>query len=304
MVRILASDGMDKSAADELRKDGFEVVEQFYEPDELAEQVKNFDVLVVRSATKVRSPIIDAAASTGRLKLIIRGGIGVDNIDVDYAQSKGVSVRNTPAAARASVAEITIGHMIALARHLHEANLTMHGGKWEKKKYEGVELAGKTRGLIGFGQIGKEVAAKVSALGMKVVYTNKSGPKPENEPYEYLPLEELLQVADFISLHMPKSDEPVISKESLAKMKDGVFIVNTARGGLIPDEVLLEALESGKAAGIALDVFPEEPLKNEAIYKHPRISLTPHLGGSTVEAQQRIGGEVGTIIRAHFASKA
>ncbi|MDR0424417.1 MAG: D-2-hydroxyacid dehydrogenase [Clostridiales Family XIII bacterium] len=302
MLRILASDGIDKDAADGLRQNGFEVAEQFYGPEELAEQVKRFDALVVRSKTKVRRPAIDAAASAGRLKLIVRGGVGMDNIDVDYARSKGISVRNTPMASSASVAEMAIGHMFALARHIHEANVTMREGRWEKKSYEGVELAGKTLGLIGFGRIGKEVASKASALGMAVAYTNRSGPKPENAPYRYLPFDELLQASDFISLHMPAADGPVITAESLAKMKDGVFLINTARGGLIPDDVIIEALESGKAAGVALDVFPEEPPSNEAIWKHPKISLTPHLGASTIEAQRRIGEEISEIICAHFAA--
>jgi len=300
MIRILASDGMEKSAIKKLTDLGHTVVEQYYEPEELKEQVKEFDVLVVRSATKVREPVIDAALETGRLKLIIRGGIGVDNIDVDYARSKGITVKNTPDASSASVAELAIGHMFCLARFIHQANVTMRQGKWEKKKYEGVELAGKTLGLIGFGRIGRCVAERAKALGMNVIYTNRSGHKPENEPFRYYELADLLKISDFISLHMPKAIKPIIGKDEISLMKDGVFLINTSRGNLIHEEALLEALDSGKAAGAALDVFADEPTKNESLYTHPLISLTPHIGASTVEAQLRIGEETAAHIIRHF----
>jgi D-3-phosphoglycerate dehydrogenase len=226
------------------------------------------------------------------LKLIIRGGVGTDNIDVDYAREKGIAVKNTPNASSASVAELAIGHLFVLARHIHESNVTMREGKWEKKKYKGVNLEGKTLGLIGLGRIGRITAEKAAALGMKVCYTNRSGHKPENDPFTFLPLDELLGRADFISLHVPKSDAPLITEREIAKMKDGAYIVNTARGGLIPDDVLVAALDSGKLAGAALDVYAEEPPKNERIYTHPKISMTPHVGASTVEAQERVGEEV------------
>jgi len=167
MKRILVTDGMEKSAVEKLKNSGYEVVEQFYEPEVLKEQIKNFDAVVVRSATKVRQPIIDAALETGRLKLIIRGGVGVDNIDVDYAKLNGIAVANTPNASSASVAELAIGHMFCLARHIYIANHTMRQGKWNKKQYEGIELSGKTLGLVGFGRIAREVAKRAFALGMK-----------------------------------------------------------------------------------------------------------------------------------------
>lgn len=301
MVRILVTDGMEKAAVQELKNSGFEVVEQFYEVEELKQQIKEFDVIVVRSATKVREPIIDAALETGRLKLIIRGGVGVDNIDVEYAKSKGITVANTPNASSASVAELTIGHMFNIARFIHIANYTMRQGKWEKKKYEGIELAGKTLGLIGYGRISKETAKRAKALGMKVVYTNRSGDK--NDPdFKYVPMDELLAMSDFISLHIPgsKDKKPVIGEAEFAKMKDGVYIVNAARGGVVSEEALLKALDSGKVAAAALDVYEEEPSKNEAIYTHPKISLTPHIGASTIEAQERIGEEIVSIIKNHF----
>lgn len=301
MVKILVTDGMEKAAVQELKNSGFEVVEQFYEVEELKQKIKEFDVIVVRSATKVREPIIDAALETGRLKLIIRGGVGVDNIDVEYAKSKGITVANTPNASSASVAELAIGHMFCLARYIYIANYTMRQGKWEKKKYEGIELAGKTLGLIGYGRIAKETAKRAKALGMKVVYTNRSGDK--NDPdFKYVTMDELLAMSDFISLHIPgsKDKKAVIGEAEFAKMKDGVFIVNAARGGVVDEAALLKALDSGKVAAAALDVYAEEPTKNEAIYTHPKISLTPHIGASTIEAQERIGEEIVSIIKNHF----
>ena len=301
MIRVLASDGMDKAAVAKLEELGYEVVQQFYEPDDLAKQVKEFDVLVVRSATKVREPIIDAAAETGRLKLIIRGGVGVDNIDVDYAKSKGIDVTNTPKASSDAVAELTIAHMFSLARFIYIANVTMREGKWEKKQYAGgIELAGKTLGLIGCGRIGYSVGKKAMALGMDVIYTDILGPMAANEPLRYVEAEEVYAQADFISLHIPKADKPVIDKAAFAKMKDGVFLVNAARGGVIDEDALVDALDSGKVSGAALDVYAEEPTKNQKIYTHPKISLTPHIGASTKEAQQRIGGEIVSLITEKF----
>ena len=303
MIRILAADGMEASAIKNLEESGFEVVNEHYELPELMEKIKEFDVVVVRSATKIREPLIDEALKSGRLKLIIRGGVGVDNIDVKYAEEKGISVRNTPNASSASVAELAIGHMFNIARHIHSANVTMREGKWNKKHYEGIELSGKTLGLIGFGRIAKEVAKRADALGMKVIYTNRSGHKPENDPFRYVTMEELYKEADFISLHMPKlADRPyLIGKEEIEQMKDGVYLVNTARGGLIDEEALCDALDSGKVTAAAVDVFKEEPTKNERIYTHEKISLTPHTGASTVEAQLRIGEEIISIIKSFFA---
>ena len=263
MKRILVTDGMEKSAVEKLKNSGYEVVEQFYEPEQLKEQIKNFDAVVVRSATKVRQPIIDAALETGRLKLIIRGGVGVDNIDVDYAKLNGIAVANTPNASSASVAELAIGHMFCLARHIYIANHTMRQGKWNKKQYEGIELSGKTLGLVGFGRIAREVAKRAFALGMKVVYTNTSGAKEGFNDYKYMKLDELLAVSDFISIHIPCSQDqqPVIGEAQFAKMKDGVYLVNTARGGVVSEEALLKALDSGKVVAAALDVFEEEQLR-------------------------------------------
>lgn len=297
MLRILAADGMEAAAVAKLREMGHEVVEQFYEADELAKQLADFDVLVVRSATKVRVPVIDAAKEAGRLKLVIRGGVGVDNIDVAYAEEQGIKVRNTPAASSNSVAELALGHMFAIARYLHIANYTMRNGEWNKKKYEGIELGGKTLGIIGYGRIGKALAKLAKGIGIEVIAYDPYVTAPE-----VVGLDELLAKADFISLHVPaaKGEPPLINADTIAKMKDGVYLVNTSRGALVDEAALIEALDSGKIAAAALDVFAEEPTKNEAVYTHPKISLTPHIGGSTAEAQGRIGDEIVSIILAEL----
>jgi len=303
MIRVLASDGMEAAAVAALEAKGFEVVQKFFEPEELAEKVKEFDVLVVRSATKVRQPIIDAAVAGGRLKLVIRGGVGVDNIDVKYAEEKGIKVNNTPRASSASVAELALGHMFAMARFIAIANVTMKNGEWNKKKYEGVELGGKTLGLIGMGRISQEIAKRALALGMKVIYTDIFEIKGLPAEYTCMTRDEVLKNADFVSLHipMPADKKPVITANELALMKPTAFIVNTARGGLICEDALCDALDAGKLAGAALDVFAEEPAKNERVLKHPKISLTPHIGGSTQEAQGRIGEEIVDLITKFFA---
>lgn len=302
MIRILAADGMEKSAVELLSSKGFEVVQQFYQPEELAEKVKEFDVVVVRSATKIRKPIIDAALETKRLKLVIRGGVGVDNIDVEYAKMNGIEVRNTPNASSASVAELAIGQMFAISRYIHIANVTMRQGQWNKKQYEGVELNGKTLGLVGFGRISKEVAKRAYALGMKVMYTDILGEQKGFDEYTFTTLDEILANADYISFHIPfnKAQGAVIGEEQFAKMKDGVRILNLARGGVIDENALVNALDSGKVAACALDVFEEEPTKNERLYTHDKISVTPHIGAATKEAQARIGQEIIDIILAHF----
>ncbi len=299
MLKILVTDGMDKGAVQTLKGLGHEVIEQFFEPEELKEQVKNFNVIIVRSATKVRKEIIDSALQTGNLKLIIRGGVGVDNIDVTYAESKGIKVRNTPKASSSAVAELTLGHMFCLARFIGIANVTMREGKWNKKQYKGIELSGKTLGLIGFGRIGRELAKKAKALEMKVIYNDILGPAKDCPEYSFVSLDELLADSDFISLHVPgnKDKSPVISKTEFTKMKDGAFLINCARGSVVDEAALLEALNSGKIAGAGIDVFPEEPPQNLELIRHEKISVTPHIGASTKEAQKRIGAEIVSIIK-------
>ena len=299
MIKILVTDGMDKGAVSTLKDMGHEVVEQFFEPEELKEQAKNFNVMIVRSATKVRKEIIDEALKTANLKLIIRGGVGLDNIDVSYAESQGIKVRNTPKASSSAVAELTLGHMFSLARFIGIANVTMREGRWNKKQYKGIELSGKTLGLIGFGRIGRELAKKAKALEMKVIYTDISGPAKDCPEYSFVSLDQLLADSDFISLHVPgsKDKSPVIGKPEFSKMKDGVYLINCARGSVVDEAALLEALNSGKLAGAGIDVYPEEPPQNLKLISHERVSVTPHIGAATKEAQKRIGQEIISIIK-------
>ena len=296
-MRILVTDGMSKSAIEQLRNKGHEVVEQYYAPDALGGALQEYDCVVVRSKTKVRASHIDEAAK-GKLKLIIRGGVGVDNIDVAYAENRGISVRNTPCASSASVAELALGHMFSLARYIGIANATMRIGQWNKKQYEGSEIGGKILGLVGMGRIAQELAKRAKALGMQVVYTCRSGEKKDLPQYQYLPLEELLKTSDYVSLHIPvpADQKPVLGEAELALMKPTAYLINTARGGVVAEDALLDALNVGKLAGAALDVFEEEPTANVALYSHPKVSVTPHIGGQTAEAQSRIGDEIISIV--------
>ena len=294
-MRILITDGMDKAAMAQLRELGHEVVEQFYEPDQLGAALRDFDAVVVRSKTKVRANHIDEAKG-GKLKLIIRGGVGVDNIDVKYAEENGIAVRNTPGASSQSVAELAMGHMFACTRYISIAGHTMREGKWEKKAYgKGIELQGKTLGIIGFGRIGQHLGVMAKAIGMNVVaYSTTRRPEVEAKfGIPYVTLEELLAQSDFISLH----GAPLINADTIAKMKDGVVIINTSRGANVDEDALLAALESGKVRAAGLDVYADEPTANAALYSHPMVSCTPHIGAATVEAQKRIGTEIVDIIR-------
>ena len=256
MIRVLVTDGMEKGAIEELKNKGFEIVEKFYDPELLGDELKKFDVIVVRSATKVRKAIIDKAAESGRLKLIIRGGVGVDNIDVDYAKGKGIKVKNTPNSSSASVAELVLAHMFAVSRFVNISNVAMRQRIWDKKKYTGVEICGKTLGLIGFGRISKELAKKASALGMKVIYTDITGKAKGFNEYEYCELNDVLKKSDYVSLHIPfiKEHGATIGKDQLAMMKDGAFLINCARGGVVDEAALVEALDNGKLAGAGVDV--------------------------------------------------
>ena len=301
-MRILASDGIEKTAKANLEAMGHEVVEQFYEVDELNEQVKNFDVLVVRSATKVRKPTIDAAVEGGRLKMIIRGGVGIDNIDHEYAKSKGIDVKNTPRASSDAVAELALAHMFSCARFVGIANHTIREDKWEKKAYKGIELMGKTVGIIGYGRIGQALGRRCIALGMKVLaYDIYHVEGIENENMHYAEMDEVLAQSDFISVHTPAIDgKKLICAENIAKMKDGVIIINTSRGNNLNEADLLAALESGKVAGAGLDVLDDEKnfTASKALYMNDHVSITPHIGAQTKEAQKRIGAEIVEIIKA------
>lgn len=302
MIRVLLNDGLDKKAIGKLTAKGFETVNQHIDDENLGEALKNYDALVVRSATKVRENIIREAKDGQRLKLIIRGGVGVDNIDVKTAIQLGIDVKNTPGASSAAVAELTLGHMFAVSRFIAASNVTMREGKWEKKKYKGIELYGKTLGLVGAGRIAKQVAVRVKALGMNVVYNDILGEREDFKEFRFLPLNELLKEADFISLHIPfdKTKGAVIGEREINMMKDGAYLINCARGGVVDEAALLNALNSGKIAGAGIDVYKEEPTANLELINHPNVSVTPHIGASTKEAQERIGAEVVSILEEYF----
>lgn len=298
-MRILITDGMDKAAVAQLQANGHEVIQQFYAPEELGAALKTVDAVVVRSATKIRAEHIDEARG-GRLKLIIRGGVGVDNIDVAYAQCCGIAVKNTPCASSNSVAETALAHMFSCAHYISIAGSTMRSGKWEKKAYgAGFEVSGKTLGIIGFGRIGQALCKLAKGIGMDVIAYSRTRREGVEEQLgmHYVELDELFARSDFISLHTPAMDSaPLICQETIGKMKDGVVIINTSRGSNIDEDDLLEALKSGKVRAAGLDVFAEEPTPNTELLRHPAVSCTPHIGAATREAQMRIGSEIVDII--------
>ena len=299
-MKILVTDGMDRTALEQLKKDGHEVAEQFYPPEALGQALRGVDAVVVRSATKIRASHIDEAKG-GQLRLIIRAGVGVDNIDVKYAENAGITVKNTPRASSNSVAELAMGHMFSCARFLSAAGHTLREGRWEKKAYgNGFELNGKTLGIIGFGRIGQSLGRMARGIGMEVIAQDIFHVPgiEEQMGMKYVELDSLFAQADLISLHTPSlNGVKLICKENIEKMKDGVVFINTSRGDNVNEADLLEALESGKIRAAGLDVYADEPSNNHALYSHPHVSCTPHVGASTKEAQQRIGAEILEIIR-------
>jgi D-3-phosphoglycerate dehydrogenase len=289
-MKVAICDKMEKSAIEELKKLGVEVADLSSLPkEELPAHLGDADIVIVRSATKVKGPVLEALKNC---KLILRGGVGLDNIDVEGAKAKGIKVDNTPEAATASVAELALGLMFALARHIVRGTVGIKNGLWEKKELEGWELGGKTLGILGYGRIGQELAKRAKALGMNVIAYRRH--EFQDEYAKRVTLDELYAQSDFISIHLPLTPETkyFVNKESFDKMKDGVFIINVARGGVVDEKALLEALKSGKVKGAALDVFevepPENPLQNELI-QHPNVICTPHIGASTFEGQARVG---------------
>jgi D-3-phosphoglycerate dehydrogenase len=294
-MKLLVCDPMDASAVATMREAGIVVdVRDDVTPEDLETVIAGYDAMVVRSRTKVRGPLIDKAAN---LKLIIRGGVGLDNIDVAYAESKGIEVRNTPAASSNSVAELTVGFLLALVRQIPRVADTMKGGKWEKKAFsKGAELSGKTLGLIGLGRIGSLVAQKAHALGMDVIFYRRT-----STPVDYatqVSLDELFARSDFISLHTPHTPEThyIVGADAFEKMKDGVYIVNCGRGGTLDEAALYEAIQSGKVAGAALDVFEDEKEEQGKRFMDlPQVIGSPHIGAGTKEATARVGAEVAQI---------
>ena len=298
-IRILVTDGMDAAAMQQLRSDGYEVVEQFYEPGDLGKALRDFDVVIIRSATKIKAPQIEEAKDS-RLKLIIRAGVGVDNIDVKCAEAAGITVKNTPRASSNAVAELAIALLFSCARNISIAGHTMREEKWEKKAYsKGFELSGKTLGVVGYGRIGRLIGEKAQALGMNVLSTvHRNKPEGcESDTMHFVSMDELLAQSDVIALSAPSGDKPLVDAESLAKMKDGVVIINTSRGSNVDEAALLDALNSGKVKAAGLDVWLSEKEPNWALAAHPAVSCTPHIGAGTKEAQKRIGAELVDLIQ-------
>lgn len=313
MIKILANDGIHPDGRLLLEEANYIVDEDKIPQEQLANKIGDYDVLIVRSATKVTREIIDAGT---KLKVIARGGVGMDNIDLEYARSKGIQVYNTPMASSRAVAELAIGHIFALARKIHLSNREMIGGDFKKlkKNYEsGIQLRGKTLGIVGFGRIGQEVAKIGLGVGMKVIahdpFVTDAMIGIRLEMFEDISLEvkirtmemeRVFKESDFITFHLPGGSKPVVGAAELAMMKTGVILINSARGGVIDENLLLEALQSGKVGGAGLDVFENEPTPKEALLKHPNLSSTPHIGASTIEAQSYIGMELADKIIAFF----
>lgn len=309
-MRILANDGIDNVGKEMLEKAGFQVDTVHIPQEELIARLPEYDVVTVRSATKIRKDLIDACPN---LKIIARGGVGMDNIDVEYARGKGIAVINTPSASSISVAELVFGHFFSGVRFLYDAQRKMategeSNFAGLKKAYaKGSELRGKTLGVIGFGRIGRETAKIGLSLGMRVVVCDThpidtkvalsffDGQTVDFEVAQ-IGLDELLGTADFISLHVPFLGKALIGSEEFAKMKDGAGIVNASRGGVIDEDALLEHLNNGKIAFAGLDVFDNEPTPKTSLLRHPRVSLSPHIGAATNEAQKRVGEELATLI--------
>ena len=305
-MKILANDGLDQSGIDALTEKGFEVITTKVPQEFLVEYINenNIRTVLVRSATQIRKELIDACPS---IEIIGRGGVGMDNIDVDYARSKNIHVINTPSASSESVAELVFAHLFSGARFLQDSNRKMpiigdsEFAKLKKSYEKGIELRGKTIGIIGMGRIGQEVARIALGLGMRVIAADNNVGRASikvkfynnqfiNVDIETEPLEGVLRHADFITLHVPaQKDGYMIGEKEFALMKNGVAVVNCSRGGVIDEEALISALDSGKVAFAGLDVFINEPTPSKQILNHPKISLTPHTGASTVEAQDRIG---------------
>jgi D-3-phosphoglycerate dehydrogenase len=307
-MKILANDGISQSGIDALESAGFEVMTTTVAQEQLINYInsKGIDVLLVRSATKVRKDIIDNCAS---LKIIGRGGVGMDNIDVEYAKEKGLHVINTPAASSSSVAELVFAHLYGGVRYLYDANRNMplDGDtkfKALKKNYaKGSELRGKTLGIVGFGRIGQEVAKIAIGAGMKVLATDKFiehatvsldffDGQTANFEIETVDMDTVLESSDYITLHVPAQSDYVIGQKEIDKMKDGAGLINAARGGVVDEVALLKALENNKLSFAGLDTFENEPTPAIKVLMSHRVSLTPHIGAATVEAQDRIGTEL------------
>lgn len=318
-MKILANDGISAVGKQELEAAGFTVVTDKVNQEDLIQAInnENYEIVLVRSATTVRKEVIDACPG---LKLIGRGGVGMDNIDVAYAREKGLTVINTPASSSQSVAELVMGQLFSISRFLQDSYKNIETGDFNtlKKNYaKGVELRGKTLGIIGFGRIGQSLASYALGVGMNVLAVDQQSytvdiPLTIGNDFELsIPittdtdLKNIIGECDYISIHVPKQADgsAVIGKEEFALMKTGVRLANAARGGVFDETALIEALDSGKVAACALDVYENEPTPVKALLSHPKIAATPHIGAATLEAQDRIGSELAQLIIKEFAVK-
>jgi D-3-phosphoglycerate dehydrogenase len=298
-VKIVIADDLPASAVNLLRAEGWDVdARTGRSPEQLAADVVEADALVVRSATRVTAAIIEAAP---RLRAIARAGTGVDNVDVSAASARGIVVMNAPGANSVSVAELAVGLMLALARHLPAADAAMKQGKWEKKKFLGEEVRGKTLGLVGLGRIGQEVARRAAAFGMRIVAHDPfiSEQVARDLRVELVSMDDVFARADYVSLHMPSTAQTrhLLNSDRLARSKRGIRIINTARGDLVDESALADAIESGQVAGAALDVFTKEPTVDQRLQMLPQVIATPHIAASTREGQELVGVETAAALR-------
>ena len=300
MTQILMADSVDKDAMEQLKAiPGFEVtVKTGLDEAALVGTIPGFNAVVVRGATKITRPVIEAGTD---LRIIVRAGIGLDNVDSAAAKEKKIAVANTPAATSISVAEHTFGLMLGAVRNHGRAVVSMKQHKWEKKALEGTELYGKTLGIIGCGRIGIEVARRAIAFGMKVLAYDVI-PIKTDLAVTQVPMDELLAKSDLITLHIPKQPQPVVGAAEILKMKDGVIIINVARGGVVDEKALLDGLNSGKVRAAALDVYSKEPPDDFTLIDHPNVTPIPHLGAAAKEGQQRAGLEVVKILKERLSS--
>ncbi|HVL47139.1 MAG TPA: hydroxyacid dehydrogenase [Candidatus Thermoplasmatota archaeon] len=291
-MRVLVSDPLAKEGVDALRAAGHDVEEKKLSPEELVAAIGDYEALVIRSETKVTRAVLEAAQ---RLKVVGRAGVGVDNVDLAAAKERGVAVVNAPLAATNAVAELTIGRMLDLARHLAPSDASMRQGEWQKKAFMGSELSGKTLGLVGVGRIGSRVAEIAKAFGMRVVFYDPYVPEGRGPGDRFTRVEDLVARADYVSLHVPLTPETkhLVNAKLLAQFRKGARLLNMSRGGIVDENALAEAVKSGHLAGAALDVFETEPLpKDSPLLGIREIRLAPHVGASTREAQDRAGRDV------------
>lgn len=289
-MNILITDKTEKEVIEQIKKAGHDVTFEEMDAATLLKQIGTYDALMVRSRTKVTAEVIQAGAQ-GKLKVIGRAGIGVDNIDISAAAKQGIKVVNAPGGSTESVAELALGMMLAASRFISQADHSMKQGLWEKKKFKGVELSGKTLGIIGIGRIGTELAKRVVACNMKVIAYDKFVTKSPYAKISLVSFDALLKESDYISLHIPfvKTEGATIQDTEFQKMKEGVILINCARGGVVDEHALLKYLNSGKIRAAALDVYAIEPPTFKELVNHPNVVCTPHIGASTKEAQLRAG---------------